>query len=372
MILIIFRPNHNKVVSELGQKVLGGKGNGKMSEEALINAGIIINKLHEKNRYRVKNRKRVPSEMQKNLKSLEEVEMDSSNLPISTISSKCRNHLKSRQSSRGSRHASSSNGNKMIVASRKKGSKAKNIKKLEGYIIPLQKDIVSEKAVPLSTKGKKNNIFLIKHTKITHNPYPGQVNLKKEISRNYKHSKSNSQNVDNNQARNFDDFITANPSQNNNALRLNNINIEHPAVTPGTVYENDENLVIFPKDFNTVKYSQSPFLNKLTNLKAKSRQKPIPMKGHKSRNSMVPKSYTYQRRENDVYYKHNGRKSSAEGMEEGKLIDGSEASNPYMNISPYDNDQMNANFNMKECQNKPIMVNSEKKRAPTVGLQVIL
>lgn len=375
--ILTLRPTHYKIRSDSDNKII--------SEEALANADIIINKLSEKkSRYKLKNRQRVTSDLKTNLKSLENVDDDTSEIPTSTISSNRRQNLRSRHSSRGSRNRSSSNtnkqGNKFIITKGKKGVKSKNLKKIERYQVPLISGQDGGRIVPLSTKGKKSNIF-VKQNKITHNPYPGKISLKKEISRNYKHSKSNSQTVANNSGKKFNEFHPKDVNNANNVysskkgLQLNNINHEQPVIVPNGVYDNDQNVVIFPKDFNTVKYSQSPFLNKLTNLKQRSKKKLITKetynKGHKSRNSMFPKSYTYQRRENEVQYRHQMRQRSTEPEEEAKIatINDTKSSNPYTNINPYENDHSGPNPDLKDAPKKYSHPTSDKKKAITVPIK---
>jgi len=78
---------------------------------------------------------------------------------------------------------------------------------------------------------------------------------------------------------------------------------------------------------------------------------------------MFPKSYTYQRREPDLY------KGKVELMEyksnKLKNNDETKSSNPYTNINPYENDTK-THFNVQDWENN-ILVDSEKKRAPTVS-----
>ena len=137
------------------------------------------------------------------------------------------------------------------------------------------KDTVSSgknrQKIKLGTKFNKN----------FQNPYPLQYNepfksqKRDEISRNYKHSKSNSEAVRNPRSRNFQDSVnheTEHVYLNKKSLKLGNINPEQQILISQGQTENDQNLVIFSKDFNTVKYSQSPFLNKLTNLKHTSQK----------------------------------------------------------------------------------------------------
>ena len=94
-------------------------------------------------------------------------------------------------------------------------------------------------------------------------------------------------------------------------------------------------------EFNTAKYSQSPFLNKLTNLKQKISSKKTSKislgKGHKSRNSMFPRSYTevsdHRRREMEIYGQFNTNNIERIPEEDTfKCIEDSKQSNPYMNI----------------------------------------
>ena len=236
----------------------------------------------------------------------------------------------------------------------------------------------------LQNKSRKGVKLGRKLNKFNQNPYPTQfknnfnMQMNKEGSRNYKHSKCSSEGVT--QPNNFKNYTNEEADHvysNRRGLLLNNFGQNHHVQIGQEANENDHNYVIFPKDFHTAKFSQSPFLNKLTSLKAKGKRKIPPsktyIKGHKSRNSMFPKSYTYQRREPDIYInpKLQLRHGSIEKVEEEnkfRNIDDTKSSNPYTNINPYENDQNNlrTNFNVKECDNHKIQVDSDKKRAPTV------
>jgi hypothetical protein len=175
-------------------------------------------------------------------------------------------------------------------------------------------------------------------------PYPSAMNeqfnmlLNKDLAKHYKHIKSNSEAVTN-QFNHFEDSkADVGHYENQRRLVVNQISPEKPVLVSQGAHE--ENMVILSNNFNTVKYSQSPFLNKLTSLKAKKKQGPENYKsGHKSRNSMCPKSYTYQRREPEIYNNMMRQKSFGQIPEEG--------TNPYTNINPYENEEK-ADFIIKE------------------------
>lgn len=228
-------------------------------------------------------------------------------------------------------------------------------------------------------KSSKMNSQLKK--KLIQAPYPPNMNdnfnlqLKYDLAKQYKHIKSNSEAV-NHHGRNLNDSAHGEIEQiysNRKGLRISNYSPDKQMYASHATHD-DQNMVIFSNDFNTVKYSQSPFLNKLTSLKQKilkkdSAEKESP-KGHKSRNSMFPKSYTYQRREPEIYSKLSLRKTSIGKIDEENVpLQDTKASNPYTNINPYENDhnERQANFIVKDCDQKTIQLGSDKKRAPTVS-----
>jgi len=148
-------------------------------------------------------------------------------------------------------------------------------------------------------------------------PYPEfvrndkfQRNLQYELVKQYKHIKSNSEAAHkgakclNESGNDIDKNVYSNRKSLHNYDQY-----KHEIILPNSSNNKDKQTYIFGNEFNTVKYSQSPFLNKLTNLKQKFSNKKTNNinsgKGHKSRNSMFPKSYTevaeYPRREMEIY-----------------------------------------------------------------------
>jgi hypothetical protein len=292
------------------------------------------------------------------LRSLEDRTDTCSILPTSTISSNCRKGLQSRKSSRNSRNRSSSGNNKLskkfIITKAKKGAKSKNLMKLEWYKIPIGEDAIKFRELSGSrNKGRGQNSAM---NKFDHNPYPIQFfsskndmfnhQMKGDSWKQYKHMKSNSEavhklNQDFEESKN-DSGIQGRIVK--KGLQLKNYSPEKKIPHIFTKEDNnDQNMIIFSNDFNTVKYSQSPFLNKLTNLKQKLSKKDKAEikygKGHKSRNSMFPKSYTenskIQRRENDVYTKLSLKHRVFDRIPEEPIIkqfDQNRHHNPYTNI----------------------------------------
>lgn len=102
--------------------------------ETSNNAEMIQKRVNDKiNKYSTNINKRGQVD---NLRSLEDIDSNNFILPTSTISSNWRKNLKSRQSSRNSRNRSSSNTNKQsqrFIVAKSKGTKPKNIQKLECY-----------------------------------------------------------------------------------------------------------------------------------------------------------------------------------------------------------------------------------------------
>jgi hypothetical protein len=320
------------------------------------------------------------------LRSLEDLDANNLILPPSTISSNGRRNLKSKQSSRNSRNRSSSSTNKQnqkfIVAKTKKTTKAKNVHKLECYKLPVanEKPTIKDLSNSRSRKNTKMNSQFKK--KLAQAPYPTNMNenfnlqLRNDLAMQYKHIKSNSEAVTHN-GKDFSESGHGDIEQvysNQKGLRIHNYSPEKPIYASQGTNE-DHNMVIFSNDFNTVKYSQSPFLNKLTGLKQKSQKKDSAKKtlskGHKSRNSMFPKSYTYQRREPEIYSKLSLRQGSIGQIDEENVpSQDTKSSNPYTNINPYENEnnERPANFIVKDCDQKTIQIGSDKKRVPTVTL----
>jgi hypothetical protein len=322
------------------------------------------------------------------LRSLEDIDANNLVLPPSTISSNGKRNLKSKQSSRNSRNRSSSSTNKQnqkfIVAKTKKTTKAKNLHKLECYKLPIGnekptiKDLSNSRSRSRSRKSTKMNSQYKK--KLAQAPYPTNMKdnfnlqLRNDLAKQYKHIKSNSEAVTHN-GKNLNESGHGDIEQvysNRKGLRIHNYSPEKANYASQGANE-DHNMVIFSSDFNTVKYSQSPFLNKLTGLKQKSQKKDSTKKtlskGHKSRNSMFPKSYTYQRREPEIYTKLSLRQGSIGQIDEENVpSQDTKSSNPYTNINPYENEnnQRTANFIVKDCDQKTIQIGSDKKRVPTV------
>lgn len=226
--------------------------------------------------------------------------------------------------------------------------------KLECYKIPFGGDVAKFKELSGSrSKGRGQNTVL---NKFSNNPYPPQFfgsnndmfnhQTKGYSERHYKHMKSNSEAV-HKLHQDFEESKNDSSTQgraSKKGLKLENYSPEKQIPHICTNYDNtDQNMIIFSNDFNTVKYSQSPFLNKLTNLKQKlSKKDKVELKygkGHKSRNSMFPKSYTenskIQRRENDVYTKLSLKHGTFDRIPEepiGKKFDENRHHNPYTNI----------------------------------------
>lgn len=244
--------------------------------------------------------------------------------------------MKSRQSSRNSRNRSTSTTNKSnlkyIVLKAGKHGKSKNMQKLECYKLPLggetskSKEGISSRS--RSRKSKRNSSYLKKKI-ASHAPYPESVTgnrhdnfnlqLQYDMAKQYKHIKSNSEAVNQHHTGTFADSQSdaiENVYSNPKPRRARHTNYSPDGKANLCLQNPEENVVVFANDFNTVKYSQSPFLNKLTNLKQKlsKKEQSIKQKGkvgkaHKSRNSMFPRSYTenptYPRRESDGFTKLN-------------------------------------------------------------------
>lgn len=178
--------------------------------------------------------------------------------------------------------------------------------------------------------------------------YPDQIrneiyqrNLLYEADSKSKHTKSNSEAAHKSLKYLNDSHSenTANVYANRNMVHRHGKNSE--MILPLHNDSGDKNTLLFNHEFNTVKYSQSPFLNKLTNLKQRMSNKKSEKislgKGHKSRNSMFPKSYTevneYPRREHEIYGQFNSNNFDNIPEEDTlKRVEDIKHSNPYMNI----------------------------------------
>ena len=246
-----------------------------------------------------------------------------------------------------------------MIAKPKKVTKLKNLHKLECYKIPLNAENAilrdpssgsrsrSRRARLNSSNNKKQQI---------HPPYPDRyptalrdqfnMHTKYDSLKQYKHTKSNSEAVTKH-TKDFNDSGIDNDHvyANRNSLKIQNYSPDkHVLALSGNNENIDQHIVVLTNNFNTVKYSQSPFLNKLTNLKQrlsnkeKKGQKDNFIKGHKSRNSMFPKSYTevnhYSRREPEIYNKLNGRNSGFALIPEevATPTHGGRDANPYTNM----------------------------------------
>lgn len=261
----------------------------------------------------------------------------------------------------------------------------KNRQKLECYMNPMKEGFKMREFSSGSRSKSKKGI----HDQIANRNKEFNLQLQYDMAKHYKHIKSNSEaatKYSNNLNESGTD-TSANVYANKRSLKLQNYSPDKKMI--GLMPSDDQNVVIFSNDFNTVKYSQSPFLNKLTNLKQKMVKKQPQgfNKGHKSRNSMFPRSYTEIgnfRREPDIGSKNIFMDGMRHIPEEPRpKIEESKHSNPYSNIevenevhsslnpqiiSAYGNEQkMKANMLFKDCDNK-IKVDSDRKRAPTVGV----
>jgi len=205
------------------------------------------------------------------------------------------------------------------------------------------------------SKSKRSIQSSSKYNNIPKNPYPLNIfasnkdgmshKFNNESAKHYKHIKSNSEAV-NKLRQDFDESKGDNSAQvySNRHSKLHKKYSPEKAIPPISIKDdnNDQNLIIFSDCFNTVKYSQSPFLNKLTNLKQKmTKKEKIAQKyskGHKSRNSMFPKSYTedpnFKRREAEIYAKLGFNPGFDQIPEEStnKNLENDKNLNPYSNI----------------------------------------
>ena len=175
------------------------------------------------------------------------------------------------------------------------------------------------------------------HEQIRQDRYSKQVQI--DLAKYYKHMKSNSEaahkrmkNLNNSASE-----ISSNVYSNQNIRKHHKYTgMALPVNTSG-----ERKALFIGNEFNTVKYSQSPFLNKLTNLKQKLSSKKTSKvslgKGHKSRNSMFPKSYTevndHKRREMEIYGQFNTNIIERIPEEDTfRHIEDTKRSNPYVNI----------------------------------------
>lgn len=274
-------------------------------------------------------------------------------------------------------------------------AKLKGAQKLEAYKArkSLSKGVKREGSSGSRSKSKK----LLKIT--NHAPYPDltrkDTSKRKNgysISKQNKHIKSNSDAVHNDM--NYLNESQGEGSSHVYANRKTKRKKQSEMVLPIHNDSAERNALLFNSEFNTVKYAQSPFLNKLTSLKqlkmsGKKRSNPGLNKGHKSRNSMFPKSYTEvnetPRRESEIYgqfHSNNFGKIVEEDIL--KRPEDSKISNPYMNIdveneviSAYGNDHSTSNNRATPQQNndnneanKKFKFDSDKKRAVSVRLNL--
>lgn len=110
--------------------------NHALAQDAMHNVELIQTRLAEKqNKYMTSKNRRQPIDIMDHLRSLEDAPETNLILPISTISTQSRRNVHSKQSSRNSRNKSSSSTNKQsqkfMIAKPKKGTKLKNLHKLE-------------------------------------------------------------------------------------------------------------------------------------------------------------------------------------------------------------------------------------------------
>ena len=112
----------------------------KMSKDAKANMELIQKRIMDRNnKYSTNLSKNKPHLIIDNLRSLEDIESQNLILPTSTISSACRQNLKSRKSSRNSRNRSSSNTNKQsqnLAIGKGNKNRKKNMPKLDCYKPP--------------------------------------------------------------------------------------------------------------------------------------------------------------------------------------------------------------------------------------------
>ena len=194
-----------------------------------------------------------------------------------------------------------------------------------------------EAGVNLNKLSKMINNKPLYNDPMRQDSYSKQVQI--DLAKYYKHMKSNSEAAHSSlkHLNNSASEISSNVYSNQNIRKHN----KYSAMALPMNNSGERNALLLGNDFNTVKYSQSPFLNKLTNLKQKLSNKKTSKinlgKGHKSRNSMFPKSYTevneHQRREMEIYGHFNTNNIERIPEEDTfRRIEDSKQNNPYMNI----------------------------------------